>query len=377
MTADAGASGSSHRIPSLDGIRAISFMIVFGSHVFGGTLIPGDLGVTVFFFLSGFLITTLLRVEFEKRGEISLRRFWLRRALRILPPVYVVVGVATALAAYIDPSGAVYAPNVAGELFFYANYQQIHNLRHPAEPGLGVVWSLAVEEQFYLLFPLLYVAARKWGMARSRQVWILGALCAAVLAWRCVLVMSLHADSERVFYATDTRIDSILFGCILALWRNPALDDAPRAPLPIDCLYLSVALAVILLCAYSRGTVFTDTLCFSLEGLGLMVIFTGAVRFHRAPPFRTLGFRPLVYLGTLSYSLYLVHDVILRAIYARHPHSHSWQRALAGFGASLLAAWILFELVEKPCGKLRPCSMSTLPIRSSIRGKTSSSISRQ
>jgi peptidoglycan/LPS O-acetylase OafA/YrhL len=231
--------------------------------------------------------------------------------------------------------------------------QQMHNRLHPAEPGLGVVWSLAVEEQFYLVFPLLHAAAQKWGVPRARQAWILAAVCAAVLVWRCILVITLHADSERIFYATDARIDSILFGCILALWRNPALDGAPRSPILVRYLYLHLALAVMLLCAYSHDSAFTDTGCFSLEGLGLMVVFTSAVQFHRAPPFRALGFRPLVYVGTLSHSLYLVHDVVLRGIYGRYPHSHSWPRALAGLGASLLIAWILFELVEKPCAKLR------------------------
>jgi peptidoglycan/LPS O-acetylase OafA/YrhL len=328
-------------------------MIVFGSHVLGGSLIPGDFGVTVFFFLSGFLITTLLRVEFEKRGQISIGHFWLRRALRILPPVYLVVLIAAALAAYIDPSGTIYPPNVAGELFFYANYQQLHNRLHPAEPGLGVIWSLAVEEQFYFLFPLMYGAVQKWGMRRSHQAWLLWSLCAAVLIWRYVLVIALHADSERVFFATDTRIDSILFGCALAVWRNPALDEPLRSPRLMQYLLFPLALIVLLLCAYSHGTVFTDTLCFSVEGVALTVAFISAVQFHDSPLFRALSSRPLVFIGVLSYSLYLVHGVILCAILRSYPHSHSWQRVLVGFGASLAVAWLIFQLVEKPCARLR------------------------
>jgi len=82
---------TSRHIPSLNGIRAGSFLIVFGSHALGGSLIPGGLGVTVFFFLSGYLITTLMRAEYEKNATVSLRHFWLRRALRILPPLYLVV----------------------------------------------------------------------------------------------------------------------------------------------------------------------------------------------------------------------------------------------------------------------------------------------
>jgi peptidoglycan/LPS O-acetylase OafA/YrhL len=328
-------------------------MIVFGNHVFGGGLVPGHFGVTVFFFLSGYVITTLLRVEFEKCGKINIAHFWIRRALRILPPAYLVILTATALAAYIDPAGIVYPPNVAGELLFYANYQQLHNYLHPAEQGLGVVWSLAVEEQFYLLFPLMYAAAHRMGMGRRSQAWTLWLMCAAVLIWRCVLVIALHADSERVFFATDTRIDSILFGCALAIWRNPALDEPIGSPALMQHLLLPFALIALLLCAYSHGSVFTDTLSLSIEGIALTVVFMSAVRFYDALPFRPLNSPAFVFIGTLSYSLYLVHGVILGALLSNYPHSHSWQRAPIGFGASLAVAWVIFQLVEKPCARLR------------------------
>jgi len=145
---------TSRHIPSLNGIRAGSFLIVFGSHALGGSLIPGGLGVTVFFFLSGYLITTLMRAEYEKNATVSLRHFWLRRALRILPPLYLVVLGSVLLALAVYPPGTVRSPAVASQLLFYANYYDGAG----DVPGTRVIWSLAVEEHFYLLFPLFYLA---------------------------------------------------------------------------------------------------------------------------------------------------------------------------------------------------------------------------
>lgn len=206
---------SVHRIPSLDGIRALSIMLVFAAHVGLGPYGTGDFGVTIFFFLSGYLITTLMRAEYEKNGVVNLGHFWLRRALRILPPFYLVMLVATLAALALYPPGTVSAASMLAKVLFYANYWEIYGVnRQP--PGTGVVWSLAVEEHFYVLFPLLYVAMQRNRLPRLTQAWLLWGMCALVLAWRCVLVMAMHADSTRIYIATDTRVDAILFGCALA-----------------------------------------------------------------------------------------------------------------------------------------------------------------
>ena len=108
-------------IPSLDGIRAVSFLLVFAAHTGLGRFVPGELGVTIFFFLSGYLITTLMRSEFERTSSVDLMYFWLRRALRILPPFYLVVLAATLVALILYPPGTVHGPSMAAELLFYAN----------------------------------------------------------------------------------------------------------------------------------------------------------------------------------------------------------------------------------------------------------------
>src|SRR5215471_14948655 len=142
-------------IPSLDGIRACSVMVVFAAHAGLRGLIPGDFGVTVFFFLSGYLITTLLRIEHEQTGAISFRAFYLRRVLRIFPPFYLALGAAT----LVWVLGGLDRPpfSVGGllqQVFFLTNYNILQNgwwFGHA--PGTFIFWSLAVEEHFYLAFP--------------------------------------------------------------------------------------------------------------------------------------------------------------------------------------------------------------------------------
>ncbi len=343
------------RIPSLDGIRALSFLLVFGGHAGLGNRLPipgADFGVTIFFFLSGFIITTLMRSEFEATGSLNIRHFWLRRALRILPPLFLVVIGATVLALIIYPPGTVYVPAMTAEILFYANYWGIYGINREA-PGTGVVWSLAVEEHFYLLFPLLYVAMQRWRMSRQHQALLLWGLCAVILAWRCVLVMAMHASIVHIYLATDTRADSILFGCALAVWNNPALDESPRVLRRWTYLLLPASLVVLVACLAYQGTLFRETVYFTLQGVALTTVFICAVRLPRWAVFRFLNYRPVIFVGTLSYSLYLVHQVLLRAARQLWPTYHAWQQALIALAASVTAAWAIYTLVERPCARLR------------------------
>ncbi|HEX3837332.1 MAG TPA: acyltransferase [Steroidobacteraceae bacterium] len=348
---------AARRIPSLDGIRATSMMLVFASHAGFARETIGGFGVNVFFFLSGFLITTLLRLEHEKTGAVRIASFWMRRVLRVLPPFYTVALGAIAIGVIAYPPGTVNAPSLIAELLFYSNYYGLHGV-HRAIPGTGVVWSLAVEEHFYLLFPLLYVAMQKWLPSRRHQAWLLWGLCAAVLAWRCVLVFDMHLDNKRIYPTTDTRIDSILFGCALAVCNNPYADNsAPRDPAIGPGLWkyvlLPAAAAVLSWCVFFDDPTFQNTASFSVQGVALTVVFIAAIRLHDWLPFRVLNWHPIVYIGTLSYSLYLVHDVFLKATMRLWPHAHAWQRAVVALAASFVAALAIYVAIEKPCASLR------------------------
>ena len=158
-----GPSGSKSRealvIPSLDGLRAASFLLVFLGHAgspFIPIAIPAGFGVTVFFFLSGYLITTLLRLEVEQRGAINFKHFYLRRLLRIWPPFYLVLVAASALTLKGALGGELELGSVGAQALHYSNYWLIERTAKGMAPGTVVYWSLAVEEHFYLVFPALY-----------------------------------------------------------------------------------------------------------------------------------------------------------------------------------------------------------------------------
>ena len=167
---------SIRHIPSLDGLRAVSFLLVFIAHAGLDRYVPGGLGVTIFFFLSGFLITTLLRAEFEKNSAISIRHFWLRRTLRILPPFYVVLVTAVLVSLAIDPPGTLSAPAVAAQALQYTNYWIVAHGFGGQPAGTGVYWSLAVEEHFYLVFPWLFIGMQRLKISGRGQAIFLWAL---------------------------------------------------------------------------------------------------------------------------------------------------------------------------------------------------------
>jgi peptidoglycan/LPS O-acetylase OafA/YrhL len=348
----AGATSTRH-MPSLDGIRAISFLLVFFSHTGLERLVPGGIGVTIFFFLSGFLITTLMRAEFEKNGFVNLRHFWLRRLFRIWPPFYLVLLVTGIAALAFDPPGTLSAPAVAAQLLHYTNYWIIDHGYSGQPAGTGVYWSLAVEEHFYVLFPLLYIVMRKLRLSAAGQVRVLWGICALVLAWRCGLVFGWHVSTNRTYMATDTRFDSILFGCALAVWNNPVLDAHPLNERRWKYLIVPGALAVLIGCLLYRAPEFRETLRYSLQGLALTLIFIAAIRFHDWLPFRFLNWRPIAFIGVLSYSLYLLHYAVLFAVERNLPGRAPLLQGLVALAVSLGLAWIIYVTIERPFAQLR------------------------
>jgi len=346
-------SQAARHIPSLDGLRAISVMLVFIAHAGLEKYAPGGLGVTIFFFLSGFLITTLMRVEYQSNGRVNFQHFWLRRLLRIWPPFYLVLGVAIGEALAFDPPGTLSGPAVAAQLLHVTNFWIVWHGYAGQPAGTGVYWSLAVEEHFYLLFPWLYVAMQKLRLPPRRQALVLWGLCAVVLAWRCVLVYGFDVPTDRTYLASDTRVDSILFGCALAVWRNPVVDAPALRERFWKIAVVPGAFVVMVLCLLVRDAGFRETLRYTLQGIALTFIFIAAIRYKDWLPFRVLNLKPVAFIGVLSYSLYLVHFAVIFAVRRNLPDLHPVPSALLALALSVLLAWIIYRLVERPCARLR------------------------
>ena len=361
-------------IPSLDGVRACAVMLVFVAHAGLKGLVPGEFGVTVFFFLSGYLITTLLRLEHEQSGAISFRAFYLRRVLRIFPPFYLALAVATALWLL----GALHGPDFSREqgplgltfqALFLTNYWVVlHGWWTGHAPGTWIFWSLAVEEHFYLAFPLVYLLLLRFVRGRGRQALILVGLCALVLAWRLALVFAFGAGKDRTYVATDTRIDSILFGCILGVFANPVLDRTRIEGGTWKFVLVPLALLGLVASFVIRDPWFQESVAYTLQGICLFPLFIAVVRFPSWGPFDLLNVAPVKFIGVLSYSIYLVHPSVLFGI-------NEWTNAfLPGLVQSLLGlaltigiAYGIYLVVERPAARLRKrLSRALVPRRPAV-----------
>jgi peptidoglycan/LPS O-acetylase OafA/YrhL len=367
------ASSQPGHIPSLDGIRAISFLMVFASHGELGHIIPGGFGVTVFFFLSGFLITTLMRIEADRTGMVDVQKFYIRRILRILPPFYLFLVVAIVLNSVNLLGGSFHLAAVLAQICHVSNYYLItnHHLIEDVTPslfiaGTVVLWSLAVEEHFYLIYPFFYRWLRVLNSQR-RQGAVLLFLCLSVLLWRVFLIYVQGAESTRTAAGTDTRIDSILFGCLLAVAGNPVLDAAPQWTRHLRVLG-PLALAMLLFTFLYRDQRFRDTFRYTMQGLALLPCFTVAIR-SRGVLFALLNWTPLRYLGVISYSLYLIHDCALDAV-ARLLGGHGFLASSLALICSIAFAIVTRYAIEIPSQKLRGRLLSRLQRRRLVQQPT-------
>ncbi len=352
---------STPHIPSLDGVRACAMGIVFIYHAGAPQWVPGRFGVTTFFFLSGFLITTLLRREFEDTGGISLRYFYLRRLLRIFPPMWATI----ALAALIALIGYVagFGPAALVAMFLnITNYFMLAGGNVPYE--LEPLWSLAVEEHFYLLFPAAYLLLLHRGASAKQQTAALVAVAIAVLAWR-ILLQTGGASYDRLALASDTRMDSLLWGAVLAIAVNPVTNNpvmahpVARRLIEVRTLPSLMIVGVVGLVLFASFKMVYEpggsalAISYTVQGLALMPLFYIAIVHHRWPLFRWLDWRPVRHIGTLSYTMYLVHLLVF-AVYDRlAPGSHLAIRGVVVFALTVALAHLSYVAMERPLADLR------------------------
>lgn len=334
-------------------MRAVAFFIVFLSHAGLKEIIPGGFGVTVFFFISGYLITSLLRHEYEITGTISVKYFYVRRMLRIWPAFYLVLFAGAALTQLHVLKGDIQFSAFLSQCLHFANYYSIYAGSSGVTMGSGVYWSLAVEEHFYLAFPLLYIALLRMRVSAKDQMRIFVGACLVILLWRCALVFGASVSENRTYYASDTRFDSLLFGCALAVYGNPVFDPHKLSDRNVKYCLLPIGIGLILFSFLYRNTEFRETFRYTIQGIGLLPIFVAAIRFPNWGIFKILNWRWMRFIGVLSYSLYLVHFTVVQAFGMYWPSVRGVLLPIYSLFISLVLAYVIFVAIEVPVGRLR------------------------
>ena len=240
----------------------------------------------------------------------------------------------------------------ADAVFFQAAYLDNYALDITKPYGVPSMplWSLAVEEHFYLLFPLFYLFLAK-RFSPKQQATALLAICGAVLALRFILALTLP-DYHALYNWTHTRIDSLLYGCILAVWSNPVLDRDQKSYVP-RFWQVGLACAVMLLCLLVRPEFFRQTLRYSLQGMALFVLFSYAIRLDRGLILRVLTSRIMKILGLFSYTMYLAHFFILNVLWIHFPATSHLLLGIAGFALTVGYAAVMYVTIERPMARRR------------------------
>lgn len=347
--------------PSLDGIRAIAVMAVLVFHGSAPWLPGGFLGVDVFFVLSGFLITSILLHEVETTGRISFKRFYLRRARRLLPALLGVL-VFTAILALIfaHDSAARVQSDIFASLAYVTNWTNIFSGQSYFEaigrpPMLQHLWSLAVEEQFYVVWPAVMLFAYRWrNRFGVRRVAMIGAVASTVLMAVLSFAMSMPGDNDasRLYFGSDTHAMTILMGAALATAWRPAALPKRLAPGPTAAMTL-IGIGSLFAVIWTFVNVDeTSTMLYRggfLVFAGLVAVLIAVTTHPAIAAGKLLGVQPLRYLGQRSYGLYLWHWPIF--MITRPGIDIGWT-GLAAFifqmTLTLIAAELSYRFLEMP-----------------------------
>jgi peptidoglycan/LPS O-acetylase OafA/YrhL len=331
-------------IPSLDGLRAISIALVLVAHLLGTAgflklherLDLGGVGVRIFFIISGFLITTLLLNELDSTGRISLRGFYRRRILRIFPAFYAywLTMLVLTLAGLLAIRGR--------DLVYAALYTINYVLDRPWY--LGHLWSLAVEEQFYALWPLtLFLVGRR------KAFWAAGAVVVLVPFVRIAQSHYFPAQRLGIMEEFHTIADCIATGCLLAGLRGWMWEHAGYRRFLSSWMFWLAPATIFATVALNRFTLFKWLIAIPLFNFSIAICIDRWTRFAHEDYFaRFLNLKPVAFVGVLSYSLYLWQQPFLNR-YAQH----AWTRFPLNIVIAVLLALTSYYIVEKPFLALR------------------------
>jgi|SRR5579864_6678684 len=345
-------------IPGLDGVRAIAVLVVILYHLgFPGSP-DGAHGVMAFFVLSGFLITWLLLKENCKYGNISLSGFYRRRVLRIFPAFYCfwLVSVATLLLEH----QRVWWVSFISAFLYFSNY--FYGVSGKSDPVVGMTWSLAVEEQFYLLWPLCFKRYR--GDLRKLTYLLIGIISSISICRGCVSLL-LEAPRNYLEYAFEMRLDHLLDGCLLAvLLKRGALTSFWR--FACGSCFAPLITLLVLVGSLWIGRFFPfdyhHSVAFVVEPVLVAVLIVQIVFLSAHPLWSWINWPWIRYIGRISYPLYLYHGFVIGQVSLFWPSLRerwSFPAALLGSFALASASYFLIEkqflkMKNQPIRKLAP-----------------------
>jgi len=335
--------------PELDGIRGVSILLVLGLHFIPRVIPGGYFGVEIFFVLSGFLITSLLLQEWERRGSINLKDFYFRRALRLGPALIFYLLLLGGYAFFFvkkEHTAEIYT-GILLTLSYVSNW--IIALKPDYPLGiLAITWSLAIEEQFYLFWPLTLLLLLNKKLSRR---WI------ALIIVLGLLVIILHrswlwhsgASFRRLYYATDTRADGLMLGCLagcLVSWglmpKSKLFEIGLKSLALVCALFLGY---VVLTIKSSTPILFRGVL--ALASLSIAIIIAVLVVWPEAWAIKILRFLPLVWVGRISYGLYLWHWPVRGLVFGSSAQP-STRQIIVAVVLSFAITSFSFYLIERP-----------------------------
>lgn len=344
-------------MPGLDGLRALAVIAVIVYHLNPDWLPGGLLGVGVFFTLSGYLITDILVSQWDTYHSFKMKDFWLRRARRLMPAMLTVVAVIVLCSLLFDPSRlTALRGDVPAALVYMSNWWLIfHQVSYfesfgPPSP-LGHLWSLAVEEQFYILWPLPLAIGLKYMPKRSVLAgWVTSLAFISALLMAVIYVPG--SDPSRVYYGTDTRGFALLIGAALALvWPSGKLKEqaSAKARLFLDSIG---AFSLLLLCHWAWASDEYDPSLYrgGLLGIALVTAIVVAALAHPVSHLgRLLGLKPFRWIGARSYGLYLWHvPVITLTTPQVDTDGVHVMRIIVQLIATILLASLSYKYIEEP-----------------------------
>ena len=340
----------SRHVPELDGLRGIAIISVLIHHQMTPfSLKGGFLGVDLFFVLSGFLITGLLLGEFDSTGAISLKRFYFRRVLRLGPALILYLLGCIVVAQHTQLISLGRQTKLIALALVYATNWRMAFSWDPVLDPTAIIWSLSIEEQFYLVWPVLLCALLAFSVRRRYIAGGLVITIAAILIHRNALLNS-GSELTRLYYGTDTRADAILTGCLLAFLPTRFLDHKAASRWLNVAGVLSVGGLIICMAKLGFSTTFLYQGGFTLVAVlcGIVVLTAG----HRPPAIlSTFLAAPLLrWFGRISYGLYLWHWLIIQN--TSFYYLGRWE-PWARLALALVIASTSFYVVEKPFNKLK------------------------